>query len=248
MDPVRRSRRQVKVAMQRHLFGFGSAVDVRSSSPGLARAFPRRSDALPRVGPTSCSAASFPRTGSASATSTLLPIPHVPGRHGPTPHRHRGAMDPAVGAGPENEHPRPLPRLGLRRTLARKALDSGECRTARHLRPALPLRAPLLRSLRGRMGRVEPSRALRRADALYHIVGKDFYPDIYRKIRPLTGKTLFVNEDTFIRPHRRLRETHPPHDRARRHTRRLRLPEPLQRLRHPRHHPRMDTCRPSGRW
>lgn len=35
------------------------------------------------------------------------------------------------------------------------------------------------------------------ADALYNIIDKDFYPDIYRKLRPLTDKVLFVNEDTF---------------------------------------------------
>ncbi len=34
-------------------------------------------------------------------------------------------------------------------------------------------------------------------DALYNIVGPDFYPDIYKKIRALTPLPLFVNEDTF---------------------------------------------------
>lgn len=35
------------------------------------------------------------------------------------------------------------------------------------------------------------------ADALYNVIDPDFYPDIYRKLRPLTNKVLFVNEDTF---------------------------------------------------
>ena len=35
------------------------------------------------------------------------------------------------------------------------------------------------------------------ADALYNIVGPDVYPDIYAKIRKQTDKLLFVNEDTF---------------------------------------------------
>jgi GH35 family endo-1,4-beta-xylanase len=35
------------------------------------------------------------------------------------------------------------------------------------------------------------------ADALYNVVGPDVYPEIYAKIRPQTDKLLFVNEDTF---------------------------------------------------
>jgi len=35
------------------------------------------------------------------------------------------------------------------------------------------------------------------ADALYKVVGPDVYPDIYAKIRKQTNKLLFVNEDTF---------------------------------------------------
>ncbi len=35
------------------------------------------------------------------------------------------------------------------------------------------------------------------ADALYKVVGPDVYPDIYSKIRKQTDKLLFVNEDTF---------------------------------------------------
>ena len=35
------------------------------------------------------------------------------------------------------------------------------------------------------------------ADALYKVVGPDVFPDLYKKIRPQTDKLLFVNEDTF---------------------------------------------------
>jgi endo-1,4-beta-xylanase len=35
------------------------------------------------------------------------------------------------------------------------------------------------------------------ADALYNVVGPDVYPELYAKIRPQTKKLLFVNEDTF---------------------------------------------------
>jgi GH35 family endo-1,4-beta-xylanase len=35
------------------------------------------------------------------------------------------------------------------------------------------------------------------ADALYKVVGPDVYPDIYAKVRKQTNKLLFVNEDTF---------------------------------------------------
>ena len=35
------------------------------------------------------------------------------------------------------------------------------------------------------------------ADALYKVVGPDVYPDLYAKIRKQTDKLLFVNEDTF---------------------------------------------------
>ncbi len=35
------------------------------------------------------------------------------------------------------------------------------------------------------------------ADALYNVVGPDVYPEIYAKIRKQTDKLLFVNEDTF---------------------------------------------------
>lgn len=35
------------------------------------------------------------------------------------------------------------------------------------------------------------------ADALYNVVGPDVYPELYAKIRPQTDKLLFVNEDTF---------------------------------------------------
>jgi GH35 family endo-1,4-beta-xylanase len=35
------------------------------------------------------------------------------------------------------------------------------------------------------------------ADALYNVVGPDVYPTLYAKMRALTDKLLFVNEDTF---------------------------------------------------
>jgi endo-1,4-beta-xylanase len=35
------------------------------------------------------------------------------------------------------------------------------------------------------------------ADALYNVIDPDIYPTLYKTIRPLTNKPLFVNEDTF---------------------------------------------------
>ncbi len=35
------------------------------------------------------------------------------------------------------------------------------------------------------------------ADALYRVISPSIYADFYRKLRTLTDKTLFINEDTF---------------------------------------------------
>ncbi|MGV3660414.1 MAG: endo-1,4-beta-xylanase [Prosthecobacter sp.] len=63
----------------------------------------------------------------------------------------------------------------------------------RHIKFSLPLYAPYVEewdALNHPVTFVE-------ADALDHIIGPDFYSDIYRQIRAQTDKLLFVNEDTF---------------------------------------------------
>jgi GH35 family endo-1,4-beta-xylanase len=81
---------------------------------------------------------------------------------------------------------------------ARTALDKGGVvglldRYDRHFRFVLPFCAPYVDewdALNHPVPFVE-------ADALYNIIGKDFYPEIYRKMDAMTDKLLFVNEDTF---------------------------------------------------
>ncbi len=63
----------------------------------------------------------------------------------------------------------------------------------RHFRFVLPFCAPYVAewdALNHPVPFYEP-------DALYNVIGPDFYPDIYRKIRGQTDKLLFVNEDAF---------------------------------------------------
>lgn len=63
----------------------------------------------------------------------------------------------------------------------------------RHFRHVLPFCAPYV----DEWDALNHPVPFAEADALYNVIGPDVYPELYAKIRPLTDKLLFVNEDTF---------------------------------------------------
>jgi GH35 family endo-1,4-beta-xylanase len=189
---------RVKVAMQRHLFGFGSAVDVGLLS-GLGTSFSQEDQTRYREVVDELFSRIVPENGLRVGN---IDAPSDPARPWDDISRRRTCT--AVQWTLQWAQDRKMSTRGhylvwgYVEPWARKALDSGGVvglldTYDRHFRFVLPFCDPY----------VEEWDALNHpvpfdeADALYHIVGEDFYPDIYRKIRPLTGKTLFVNEDTF---------------------------------------------------
>lgn len=189
---------RVKVAMQRHLFGFGSAVDVGLLS-GLGTSFSQEDQTRYREVVDELFSRIVPENGLRVGN---IDAPSDPAR--PWDDTGRRRTGTAVQWTLQWAQDRKMSTRGhylvwgYVEPWARKALDSGGVvglldTYDRHFRFVLPFCDPYVDewdALNHPVPFVE-------ADALYHIVGKDFYPDIYRKIRPLTGKTLFVNEDTF---------------------------------------------------
>jgi endo-1,4-beta-xylanase len=189
---------KVKVAMQRHLFGFGSAVDVGLLS-GLGTTFSQEDQ-------------NKYRNTVDELFSRLVP------ENGQRPRNCFAPLDPAR---PWDETSRRRTRTAVQWTLqwaqdrkmtsrghylvwgyvepwARTELDKGGTvglldAYNRHFDTMIPFCADYV----SEWDAINHPVPFNEADALYNIIGPDFYPDIYRKIRPLTDKVLFVNEDTF---------------------------------------------------
>lgn len=189
---------KVSVRMKRHLFGFGSAVDVNMLS-GLG------------------SKLSVEDHNKYVATTDELFSRIVP-ENGQRPRHSFAPLDPAR---PWDEDNRRRTRTAVQWTMqwaqdrkmtsrghylvwgyvepwARAELNKGGvsgllAAYQRHFDTMIPFCADYV----SEWDAINHPVPFIEADALYNIIGPDFYPDIYRKIRPLTDKLLFVNEDTF---------------------------------------------------
>jgi endo-1,4-beta-xylanase len=189
---------KVSVAMQRHLFGFGSAVDVGLLS-GLGTNFPQEDQIRYRNIVDELFSRIVPENGQRVGNIDADPDPAKPWEEAG-----RRRTGTAVQWTLQWAQDRKMSTRGhylvwgYVEPWARKALDErgvvGLLDTYdRHFRFVLPFCAAYVEE----WDAINHPVPFVESDALYNIVGKDFYPDIYRKIRPLTDKVLFVNEDTF---------------------------------------------------
>jgi endo-1,4-beta-xylanase len=189
---------KVSVRMKRHLFGFGSSVDVNMLS-GLgstlsdADAVKYRNttdDLFSRIVPEN---GQRPRNGFAP-TDPAKPWEDV------TRRRTRTAVQWTLQWAQDRKMTSRGHYLvwGYVEPWARTELDKGGTvglldAYNRHFDTMIPFCADYV----SEWDAINHPVPFNEADALYNIIGPDFYPDIYRKIRPLTDKVLFVNEDTF---------------------------------------------------
>jgi endo-1,4-beta-xylanase len=189
---------RVKVAMKRHLFGFGSAVDVEMLS-GLGGGLSRADEIRYREVADELFSRLVPENG--------LRVGNIDGDSDPakpweeTMRRRAGT---AVQWMMQWAQDRRMTTRGhylcwgyLEPWAAEEVRKGGAAgllaRYDRHFRHVLPFCAPYVDewdALNHPVPFVE-------ADALYRVIGPDAYPEIYGRIRPLTDKLLFVNEDAF---------------------------------------------------
>lgn len=189
---------KVKLAMKRHLFGFGSAVDAHmlsglttSISPDEQRKYRDTVDELfSRI---------VPENGLRVGNIDADPNPEKPWEDAG---RRRNGV--AVQWTLQWAQDRKMTTRGhylawcyLEPWAADEVKKGGPAgllaRYDRHFRHVLPFCAPYVDewdALNHPVPFVE-------SDALYNVVGPDVFPELYAKIRPQTDKLLFVNEDTF---------------------------------------------------
>jgi endo-1,4-beta-xylanase len=189
---------KVKVAMKRHLFGFGSAVDVNMLSGLGSKLTPADqtrylntvdelfSRVVPEMGlrvgniddepnpEKPWEAASRRRTG----TAVQWTLQWAQDRR-MTSRGHYlawGYLEPWAGDEVKKGGP-----TGLM------------ARYDRHFRHVLPFGAPYV----DEWDALNHPVPFKEEEALYNVVGRDVHAELYAKIRPQTDKLLFVNEDTF---------------------------------------------------
>lgn len=189
---------KVSLRMKRHLFGFGSAVDVNMLS-GLTTSITAAEQQKYRDTVDELFSRIVPenglRVGNIDADPNPLKLWEVASR------RRTGV---AVQWTLQWAQDRRMTSRGhylawgyLEPWAAEEVKKGGPAgllaRYDRHFKHVLPLSAPYVDewdALNHPVPFVE-------ADALYNVVGPDVYADLYAKIRPQTDKLLFVNEDTF---------------------------------------------------
>jgi GH35 family endo-1,4-beta-xylanase len=202
----------VKVRMQRHLFGFGSAVDVGLLS-GLGTKFSVEDQARYRAVVDELFSRVVPENGLRVGNIDAEPNPEKPWEV--EQRRRTGAAVQWTLQWAQDRkmtsrghylvwcYLEPWASEALKKGGQVGLLDSYD----RHFRFVLPFCEPYVDEwdvLNHPVPFVE-------SDALYNVIGPDFYPDIYRKIRPMTQKMLFVNEDTFNPARTAGFETHVKH-------------------------------------
>ena len=189
---------KVKLAMKRHLFGFGSSVDVHMLS-GLTSAISIEDQRKYRDTVDELFSRIVPENGLRVGNIDGDPKPDKPWEANGL--RRNGV---AVQWTLQWAQDRKMTSRGhylawcyLEPWAAEEVKKGGPAgllaRYDRHFKHVLPFCAPYVDewdALNHPVPFVE-------ADALYHVVGPDVYAELYAKIRPQTDKLLFVNEDTF---------------------------------------------------
>lgn len=189
---------KVKLAMKRHLFGFGSAVDVHLLS-GLWTPLSQEDQTKYRNTVDDLFSRIVPENGLRVGNIDAELNPEKPWEANG---RRRNGI--AVQWTLQWAQDRKMTSRGHYLTWCylepwateevKKGGPSGLlARYDRHFKHVLPFCAPYVDewdALNHPVPFVE-------ADALYNVVGPDVYAELYAKIRPQTDKLLFVNEDTF---------------------------------------------------
>lgn len=189
---------KVNVAMKRHLFGFGSAVDVHLLS-GLTDKVSQADQIRYRNTVDELFSRIVPEHGLRVGNIDADPDPAKPWEDAS---RRRTGV--AVQWTLQWAQDRRMTTRGhylswgYLESWARAEVEKGGpagllARYDRHFKHVLPFCDPYVDewdALNHPVPFVE-------ADALYQVVGPDVFPELYAKIRPQTGKLLFVNEDTF---------------------------------------------------
>ena len=189
---------KVRATMKRHLFGFGSAVDVGLLS-GLGTSVSQENQFKYRNTVDELFSRIVPENGLRVGNIDADPNPEKPWED--IGHRRNGiAVQWALQWAQDHKMTSRGHYLtwGYLEPWARTEVEKGGAagllaRYDRHFRHVLPFCAPYVDewdALNHPVPFVE-------ADALYNVVGPEVYPELYAKIRPLTEKLLFVNEDTF---------------------------------------------------
>jgi len=189
---------KVKLAMKRHLFGFGSAVDVQMLS-GLGSKLTQADQTKYVNTVDELFSRIVPENGLRVGNIDAEPNPEKPWE---AASRRRNGV--AVQWTLQWAQDRKMTSRGhylawcyLEPWATEEVKKGGPAgllaRYDRHFKHVLPFCAPYVDewdALNHPVPFVE-------ADALYNVVGPDVYPELYAKIRPQTDKLLFVNEDTF---------------------------------------------------
>jgi GH35 family endo-1,4-beta-xylanase len=189
---------KITVRMQRHLFGFGSAVDVNLLS-GLGTKFSSQDQAKYRAVTDELFSRIVPENGLRVGNIDAEPDPQKPWE---VESRRRTGVAVEWTLQWAQDH-----KMSTRghylawgylenwaRDIVKARGTAGLLDTYdRHFRFVIPFCQPYVEE----WDALNHPVPFAEADALYNVIGPDAYPDIYRKIRPLTDKRLFVNEDTF---------------------------------------------------
>jgi endo-1,4-beta-xylanase len=189
---------KVRVEMKRHQFGFGSAVDVSTLS-GLGTTFSQEDQVKYRNIVDELFSRIVPENGQRVGNIDKEPDPARPWDE--VSRRRTGAAVQWTLQWAQDRkmtsrghyltwgYLEPWARTELEKGGVVRLLDTYD----RHFKFILPFCAPYV----DEWDAINHPVPFNEVDALYNIIGKDFYPDIYRKIDAMTDKLLFVNEDTF---------------------------------------------------
>jgi endo-1,4-beta-xylanase len=189
---------KLTVRMQRHLFGFGSAVDIGLLS-GLSTTLPPADQLRYRSLVDEMFSRIVPENGLRVGNIDADADPKKPWEDNT-----RRRTGTAVQWMLQWAQDRKMTTRGhylcwgyLEPWAAAEVLKGGTqgllARYDRHFRHVLPFCAAYV----DEWDALNHPVPFNEADALYNVVGPDVYPELYAKIRPQTDKLLFVNEDAF---------------------------------------------------